>query len=93
MYEDFIEVDGHRIEALAEVEIVGDKLILKDLAIYSNEGDIPNKIGPAVMKKWLVKVKELARNQGFKQLQIIGQRAQHSTSANPGSLINRTFNL
>ena len=45
------------------------------------------------MKKWLAKVKELARNQGFKQLQIIGQRAQHSTFANHSSLINSTFNL
>ena len=93
LYEDFIEVDGHRIEALAEIEIDGDRLILRDIAIYSNEGDIPNRIGASAMKKWLDSVKEAARSQGFKQVQIIGQRAQHSTSANPGSIIDRIFDL
>ena len=93
LYENFIEVDGHRIEALAEIEIDGDRLILRDIAIYSNEGDIPNKIGASAMKEWLGSIKEAARGQGFKQVQIIGQRAQHSTSANPGSIINRIFDL
>ena len=45
MYEDSIDVDGHRIDALAEVEVEGDRLSLKNLPIYSNEGDIPNQIG------------------------------------------------
>ena len=75
MYEDSIDVDGHRIDALAEVEVEGDRLILKDLAIYSNEGDIPNQIGASEFKTWLNTVKEQAKNQGFKELQIIAQRA------------------
>ena len=79
LYEDFIEVDGYRIEALAETEVVGDKLILKDVAIYANEGDIPNRVGVSAMKEWLNVVKEDAKSQGFKQIQI--------------SIINRVFSL
>ena len=93
MYEDSIDVDGHRIDALAEVEVEGDRLILKDLAIYSNEGDIPNQIGASEFKTWLNTVKEQAKNQGFKELQIIAQRAEHSTSANPCLVINKIIQL
>lgn len=93
LYEDSIDVDGHRIDALAEVEVEGDRLILKDLAIYSNEGDIPNQIGASEFKTWLNTVKEQAKNQGFKELQIIAQRAEHSTSANPGHVINKIIQL
>ena len=93
LYEDSIVVDNHTIETLAEVEIDGDRLILKDIVIYSTEGDIPNEIGFSKFKSWLNVIKELAKDQGFNQLQIIGQRAQHSTSANPGSIINFIFDL
>ena len=93
LYESFIEFNGHRVELLAEIETDGTRLILKDIVIYSNEGDIPNEVGLVELRTWLNVVKEEARAQGFTVLQIIGQRAEHSTSANPGSIINRTFNL
>ncbi len=93
LYENSINVNGIQIDALAEIEIEGNRLILRDLAIYSNQGDIPNQIGVSEFKKWLKAIKEDAGNQGFKELQIIGQRVQHSTSANPGSIINRVFKL
>ena len=93
MYDDSIDVDGHRIDALAEVEVEGDRLILKNLPIYSNEGDIPNQIGASEFKTWLNTVKEQAKNQGFKELQIIAQRAEHSTSANPWHVINKIIQL
>ena len=86
-------VNGHRIDAIAEIEVHGERLILKDMAMYSNEGDIPNQIGTGEIFKWLKDVKKQARNQGFKELQIIAQRAEHSTSANPGHIIDRVFNL
>lgn len=84
---------GGAIDAIAEVEIDGKRLTLKDLAIYSNEGDIPNEIGYSEFKKWLNAVKNQAREQGFEELQLTGQRAEHSISANPGSIINRVFKL
>ena len=93
LYESYIMVNGHRIDAIAEIEVHGERLILKDMAMYSNEGDIPNQIGTGEIFKWLKDVKKQARNQGFKELQIIAQRAEHSTSANPGHIIDRVFNL
>lgn len=65
LYEDFIEIEGHRIDALAEVQIDENKLILRDLAIYFNEGDIPNKIGTVAFKNWLKKITVEAKQQGF----------------------------
>lgn len=58
LYEDSIDGDGHRIDALAEVEVDRDRLILKDVAIYSNEGDIPNQIGTNEFKTWLDAIKK-----------------------------------
>jgi len=73
----------------------GSSSKFRDGELYEDfiEVDIPNKIGASAMKKWLMTVKTDAKNQGYKQIQIIGQRAQHSTSANPGSVIDRIFNL
>lgn len=75
------------------MEVDGDRLILKDVAIYSNEGDIPNQIGANEFKTWLDAIKKQAKSQGFKELQIIAQRAEHSTSANPGHIINKVIKL
>jgi len=93
LYEDFIEVDGHRIEALAEVKIDNNTLTLKDLAIYSNEGDIPNQIGHIPFLKWKSVVSDEAKSLGFDKLRIMAQRAMHSISANPGKTIDITINL
>ena len=84
LFEDSIQVDGHRINALAEVEIEGEQLILKDIAVYADGGDIPNQIGSRALTTWLRTIKEWAKHQGFKELHILAQRAEHSTSANPG---------
>ena len=91
LYESHIIVDGHRVDAIAEIEIHGERLVLKDMAMYSNEGDIPNQIGTSALKKWLKDVKNQAQSQGFKELQITAQRAEHSTSANPGHVINKLY--
>lgn len=93
MYEDSIVVGNYTVEALAEIEIDGDGLILKDITIYPIGEELPNEIGLREFKSCLNVIKQQAKNQGFNQLQIIGQRAQHSTSANPGSIINRIFDL
>ena len=94
LFEEHITLDdGTDIGALAEVEIHGKKLILKDISIYSNKGDIAGEVGPSLFNSWLRKVKFKASNQGFSELQIIGMRALHSTSANPGRNIDKTFKL
>ena len=93
LYESHIIYNEHRIDAIAEIEIHKDRLILKDMAMYSNEGDIPNQIGIGALSKWLKDVKNQARSQGFRELQIIAQRAEHSTSANPGHVIDKIYIL
>ena len=93
LYEQSIEVNGIKIDALAEVEIEGKKLILKDLAVYSNQGNIPNQIGASEFVKWLNSIKHQAQSDGFEELYIRGKRAQNSTSATPGKEINISFKL
>ncbi len=93
LFENYIEKDGIKVGALAEVEVNGNRVILKDVSIYSNKGDVPNQVGVSEMKAWINSTKMLAKEQGFTELQIIGQRAEHSTSANPGNIINRIFKL
>ena len=88
LYETYTMVNGHRIDALAEVEVVGDRIILKDIAVYSNEGDIPNKIGLGPIMDWFKNENVKFKNLGFKEIQLIAKRAKHSTSANPGHDIN-----
>ena len=68
-------------------------MILMYIAIYSNEGDIPNRIGAIEFKKWLDEVKEKAIAQGFQEMQIIAKRVENSTSANPGHIVNKVIKL
>ena len=92
-YEETIEVNGHIIDGLAGVEISedGKRLILRDIIIYPRGEDIPNRVGGARMRRWLRDVCEKARAEGFEEVQVIGQRAEHSTSANPGMNINQVI--
>lgn len=74
-----------------EIAVTGRKGTV-DIKV-SNEGDIPNQIGVSEFIKWLNAVKEQAQSQGFKELQIIVQRVEHSTSANPGHVVNKIIKL
>ena len=93
LFEDVIKVNDIEINSIAEVKINGKQLILKDIAIYSNQGDIPNKIGMVAFKRWLTAIKKSAQSEGFESLRVIGERVAHSTSANPGMKIDHTFSL
>lgn len=79
----FTTKNGINIGGLAEVEVNGTKLILKDVSIYSNVGDIPNAVGARDIFQWQKQVSQMAKQQGFTELQIQGVRAANSTSANP----------
>jgi len=43
-----ITKNGIEIGGLADVEINGKTLTLKDVAVYSNKGDIPNAVGQEI---------------------------------------------
>lgn len=89
----FKNKSGIEIGVLTETVVEGDTLILKDVSIYSNVGDIKNQVGV----KDFVQLKNIfsqsAKEQGFKVLKIIAKRMPNSTSANPGHGIDITVDL
>ena len=93
LYEESIQVNGITIDVAAEVEINGNFLVLRDICIYARQGDMPNSVGMVFFKTMLKRIVAQARLAGYSTLRIVGQRALHSTSANPGMLIDRIINL
>lgn len=93
LYEESIQVNGITIDVVAEVEINGNFLVLRDICIYARQGDMPNSVGMVFFKTMLKRIVAQAKLAGYSTLRIVGQRALHSTSANPGMLIDRIINL
>jgi len=54
---------------------------------------MPNEIGMYVFRQLLHTVQSQAYQAGFNTLTVHGERVLGSSSANPGMIINRTFNL
>jgi len=88
-----ITKNGIEIGGLADVEINGKTLTLKDVAVYSNKGDIPNAVGARDIFKWQNEIAQQAKAQGFDTLIIKGVRAMNSTSANPGKVVEYIIDL
>ncbi|HPO97012.1 MAG TPA: hypothetical protein PLZ08_03535, partial [Bacillota bacterium] len=88
-----ITKNGIEIGGLADVEINGKTLTLKDVVVYSNKGDIPNAVGARDIFKWQNEIAQQAKAQGFDTLIIKGVRAMNSTSANPGKVVEYTIDL
>ncbi|GLC30966.1 peptidoglycan-binding protein [Clostridium omnivorum] len=84
---------GVEIGTLADTIVEGDTLILKDISIYSNVGDIKNAVGAKDFVQMKNQIAQLAKEQGFKTLKILGERVMNSTSANPGHGIDITIDL
>ena len=95
MYEETMVVNGHVIDALAEVHVVkdGKRLFLDSVTIYARDGDIPNEVGASAFMRWLKKIRGKAKKEGFQELEFRAERALHSTSANPGRKIDRAYDL
>jgi len=85
--------NGANVSAIAETVVNNKTLTLKDIAIYSNVGDIPNTVGPSQFIDALGAIKQQAIAEGFETLVITGQRVANSTSTNPGKEITITINL
>lgn len=77
---------------LAEVEVNGTTLHLKDLVIYG-QGQTPlTGLTREVLAARSQLMKE-AKSMGFEKLRITGERVQSSSSANPGHCIDVTIDL
>ncbi|MCG6158092.1 hypothetical protein [Rubinisphaera margarita] len=75
---------------LAEVEVQGGTLILRDVAIYGPR-PLTGMLNDVLAAR--SKIIDEARAMGFQKLQITGTRVQGSSSANPGHCIDITIDL
>lgn len=90
LFEQRFEVEGSVIELLAEVEIAGGTLHLRDIAIFP-VGAERARIGPAALLRVLRR--ELlpeVRSYGFRTLRITGTRL---SGAGPGRKVDLTIDL
>ncbi len=87
----FVTAAG-KVDFLAEAVVVGDRLILKDVVLYGrSEGALTGLTSDVY--RGLNELRTWAASQGFRELQITGTRAANSSSAKPGSVWNRTWDL
>ncbi len=75
-----------------DLQVEGDTLHLKDLAIYSQTGQSLSGVLRELLAARSVIV-EYAREAGFAKLRITGYRTDQSSSANPGKVIDVTIQL
>jgi hypothetical protein len=88
--------NGKTLDFLANKVVNGKTLELTDAILYPRGAagnEEAGKFGGDAVKSLLDKLKEYAKSQGFEQLRITYKRAENSSSANPGSTVDRTFNL
>lgn len=81
------------VRVYSDIKIEGDTLVLDGLVVYpaASEGNLTG-----LLREVLAGRGELfadAKAQGFKFVRIIAHRAENSSSANPGHLIDRTIDL
>ncbi len=92
IFERTIQTSKGPVDVLAEIVVQGDKIVLKDIAIYGRGSEPLTGLTRELLGA-LSALKEEAKALGFKQLQIIGKRVGTSSSANPGHSVNVTVNL
>lgn len=90
LFEHTFETSAGEVWFLAEVESAGSTLILKDVAVYPTGTSGSLNVGTGQVMQAPHQLENLARSQGFTQLQITGTRL---SEANPGGLVNITRNL
>jgi hypothetical protein len=80
------------VGVLAEVEVQGEALLLKDIVVFG-EGRTPLTGLTKEVLGARTQIIDEARLAGFKRLRITGQRVAGSTSANPGKLVDIMVDL
>lgn len=92
IFERTLQTSKGPVDVLAEIVVEGDKLVLKDIAIYGRGSQALTGLTREILAA-TSQLKDEARALGFKELQIIGKRALTSTSKNPGHEVNVTMRL
>ena len=93
LFEHTINTKKGPVDFLAETVVKGDTLILKDVAVFGRKG---NEALTGLQKEIFrgsAQLKDFARQQGFKRLEIKGTRVPTSSSARPGHDVNLGWDL
>jgi len=92
----FTYANGHSIGILAEQSVVEKTLVLKDIVFYPlnvSGNELKNEFKEGAMLKTLQSLKDYAKSKGYTKLTIQYERAQKSSSKNPGHTVDKTFDL
>ena len=92
LYERTFSTSKGEVGFLAEVEIQGDTLHLKDVVVFEESGKVLSGLTRDVLaaKSQLI---EQAIQLGFKSLRLTGTRLATSTSGLPGHLVDIVIDL
>ena len=92
----FSYTNGQTVEFLANKTVNGNTLELTEMIFYPKGvagNELKNVFGSKMMGQTLETIKQYAKEQGFSSLRIQFQRAANSSSANPGKVVDKIFNL
>jgi hypothetical protein len=81
------------VEMMAEVEIQGSTLHLKNLAVYPKGTQGQLAVGMKEVLRMRKQLMDEAKALGFDELRLSGQRVESSSSANPGKMVDETIDL
>ena len=85
-----VDFDDVRIEVLAEVEILGDVVHLRDIAIFPAGAEQASVGAAALMRALRQELIPQIRAEGFRRLRITGTRL---SGARPGRTLDITIDL
>jgi RHS repeat-associated protein len=91
LFETSFKAPAGNVQVLAEVEVNGSQLVLKDVAIYGENGSMVNQIGAKDLVALKNQVIQKATAEGFTSVRITGTRVAGSSSAAPGKAIDITI--
>ncbi|WP_372859525.1 two-partner secretion domain-containing protein [Pseudomonas protegens] len=80
------------VDFIAETVIRGETLVLKDVAVYGQGSAALTGLQREIFRA-SSELKEFAKQQGFKRLEIKGTRVENSSSARPGHDVNLGWDL
>ncbi|MCW3071096.1 MAG: hypothetical protein JWO44_986, partial [Bacteroidetes bacterium] len=92
----FKSVNGHELEFITNKVAEGKTLKLTDIVLYPkgvSGNELKNEFGPRQMTEILNIFKNFAKEKGFTKLEVKFMRAENSSSAKPGKIVTKVFDL
>ena len=88
--------DGKITEFVANEQVIGERLELVDIAFYPKDAkgnELKNEFGGRQMLDTFRAIQNLARSRGYKEVRIHFIRAKKSSSAKPGKVFDKIFDV